>query len=203
MTQLIPVKLRIYGQFKFLTFQCLLLQVLNAALHVLAYFVRALEKPRDLVFSALAYPVGSLVVYTFWAVWHTLGREFIFPLELSQYYPDWLNHATHTIIVPINILLAVLVHHKYSSAGLYVTLAFTGFYTLFLHLIKAQSGLFVYKYLDAMGDVQRLVYFGLTGVFAHITYKSGQLLTELVHGRQAAGGVKAKAPAAAKKQKQK
>lgn len=183
MQKLMPEPLRAYGQLKFLTYQCLLIQVLNSFLHVAAHFIRALEKPRDFVFTTLAYPVGSIVVYSFWAVWHLMGRQFIFPVELSQYYPDWLNHATHTIIAPLNIVLLLTIHHKYPRNGAWYTTIYFALYTIWLHFIKFQSGHFVYRYLEAMDDMTRVVYFLLTGIFAYLAYKSGQYLTGSVHGK--------------------
>lgn len=182
MQTIIPPELRVYGQLKFLTYQCLLIQLLSALLHVGAHFVRSLRGPRDLVFTALAYPVGSLVVYTFWAVWHLMGRELIFPVALSQFYPDWLNHATHTIVAPLNLLLCVLVHHKYTRNGVLLTIAYSGAYTIFLHVIKYQTGMFVYKYLEGMSEPERMMYFAGTGAFAYALYKSGQMLTNAMHG---------------------
>lgn len=182
MAGVFPRQLEAYGQLKFLTYQCLLIQILSSALHVLAHFVRPLRRWRDLVFSTLAYPVGSLVVFTFWGVWIFLGRELILPEKLDKVYPLWLNHTTHTIIVPINIVLAILVNHKYISNGFLMTLIYTGLYAVFLHVIKAQTGLFVYPYLNELNDIERLVYFAFTGVFAYLMYKKGQFLTFGAHG---------------------
>lgn len=181
MHELMPAPLRIFGHLKFLTYQCLLIQVLNAFLHVAACFSRAFVKPRDYIFSTLAYPVGSVVVYTFWAVWHLMGRELIFPVALSQYYPDWLNHTTHTIIVPLNMILAIVVNHKYSKGAASLTLLYFGCYVLFLNYIKAKTGYSVYMYLDAMDSVQLIIYYLGTGLFAYIMYKTGQYITNYVH----------------------
>lgn len=197
MKNVIPPKLQRYGQLMFLTYQCLLIQVLNALLHVVAHFVKPLRGLRDLVFSALAYPIGSLVVYTFWAVWFLVGRDKIFPKALDSFYPLWLNHTTHTIIVPINLLLAFAISHKYVRNGFLLTLAHSFGYTIFLHVVKAQSGMFVYGYLDELGDIERLIYFAITGLFTYAMYKSGQLATHVMHG----SGKQAQSPS--KKQKQK
>lgn len=183
MSSLIPKELHKYGLLKFLTYQCLLIQFVNSLLHVGACFMQFLEKPRDLFFSTLAYPVGSIVVYSFWAVWHLMGRELIFPAALSQYYPDWLNHVTHTIIAPMNILLALVVHHKYSKNGSALTVLYLACYTGFLLYVKKESGIFVYRYLETMSQPELVLYFGSTGVFAYLMYKSGQLLTSLVHSK--------------------
>lgn len=180
---IVPKELRILGHFKFLTFQCLLIQLLNAILHVGAHFMSFLKKPRDFVFTSLAYPIGSIVVYSFWVVWHLLGRELIFPAALEEFYPSWLNHVTHTIIAPLNILMAILICHKYTTS--LWTVLYLVFYTILLHYIKFKTGMFVYRYLEEMDEVARIVYFAGSGVLAYLIYKSGQLLTNVVHGKAA------------------
>lgn len=176
-----PSKLRVFGQLKYLTFQCLLIQLLNAILHVLGHFSSSLRKPRDLVFTTLAYPVGSIVVYSFWAVWFLMGREVIFPIVLSQYFADWMNHVMHTIIAPINIMSAVLVNHKYTRNGFMITLVFFITYLSLLFYIRNYAGQFVYKYLDTLADGELVVYFAFTALMAYMLYKSGQLITSLFH----------------------
>lgn len=175
--------MHILGSWKFLTYQCLLIQLVNAILHIGAFFVSALQKPRDLWFTCLAYPIGSLVVYTFWAVWHLLGREFIFPKELSDFYHDWLNHATHTIIVPINILLVIFVGHKYSRYGGSILLIYWAAYVGLLHYVKREAGAFPYGYLNNMNDMERIIYFCSTAIFTFLLYESGQLLVNLIHSK--------------------
>lgn len=203
MAKITPAPLHKYGHLKYLTYQCLLIQFFSAILHVLAHFLRFLEKPRDLVFTTLAYPVGSTVVYSFWAVWHLQGREFILPAEASKYYPDWLNHASHTVIVPINFLLLILVNHKYRESAVLLTLLYTGCYTAWLHYIKFESGFYVYKYLESMDNNQRIAYFAATGIFTHILYKSGQFISNIFHGSDGAKSVSPSKKQTSKKQKQK
>lgn len=166
---------------KFLTYQCLLIQLVHSLLHVAATFVKPLRGLRDLVFTTLAYPVGSIVVYSFWAVWIGFGRELIFPVAISEFIPDWFNHAIHTVIAPANLLTLLLVPHKFYRRGLLLTLLYVAAYTAQLHYIKFKSGFFVYKYLEELNDVERLVYFAGTGVLTVILYKSGQLLASCAH----------------------
>lgn len=181
--KLIPPVLHKYGLFKFLTNQCLLMQFINSLLHVGAHFFAFLRRPRDLFFTCLAYPVGSIVVYSFWAVWHLMGREMIFPREVSEWYPDWLNHVAHTIPAAVNILLALSIHHRYSKNGVALTLAYLLCYLTFLLHMKQESGVFIYKYLDAMNQTQFMIYVASTAVFIYLMYKSGQLLTSLAHAK--------------------
>jgi hypothetical protein len=182
----LPKRLQVYGHFKFLTVQCLIIQTVSSLLHVLAHFVKSLEGARDLVFTTLAQPIGSVVVYTFWLVWFGMGRELMFPAKLDEFYPFWLNQTNHTMFVPINILLAVTVSHQYTKKGALVTLIYLLSYTIFLHVFKAQTGQFVYFYLNEMSDAQRLFYFACTAVFAYLMYKSGEFLQYMAFGSQSA-----------------
>lgn len=181
MNNIVPQSLHKYGQLKFLTYQCLLIQLLNALLHVGAHFVDSLRKPRDFVFGVLAYPTASIVCYTFWAVWHLVGREYIMPAEMDQFYPPLLNHSTHSIIAPVNIIYLLLVNHKYFKSGTFFNLLYYASYVTLLLYIKNESGLFVYKYLETMNNIERVVYFSCTGLMGYLMYKSGQLLTSVVH----------------------
>lgn len=186
MQAIVPPELNVYGQLKFLTYQCLWIQILSTTLHILAHFIRPLKGLRDLVFTTLAFPVGSLVVSTFWVVWIFMGRELILPSKMDPFYPPWLNHSTHSIILPINMIMSILLHHKYTRNAFFVTLLYTGLYTAFLHVIKAQTGVFVYGYLNQFSETERAIYFAFTGLIAYLMYKLGQLLTYAVHGRTGA-----------------
>lgn len=112
-----------------------------------------------------------------------MGRDFIFPAALSQYYPDWLNHVTHTLIAPLNIILALQIHHKYVKNGAALTVLYLACYTGFLLYVKQQSGTFVYRYLETMGQIELTVYFLSTGLFAYLMYKSGQFFTSLAFSK--------------------
>lgn len=182
---MLPEPLRIFGLNKYMTYHCLLIQLLNAALHVGAFLFRPLRKPRDLVFTTLAYPLSMIVVLMFWGVWHIIGREFIFPESMAPYYPDWLNHATHTIIAPINLLLALSIRHEYMSNASLVTMAYFACYCALLNYIKYITGYSVYGFLDAMAETERYVFFLGSAVFAYLMFKTGQMLTNLWHGNRA------------------
>lgn len=177
-----PKELEAYGVFRFLTNQCAFIQMVSALLHVLAHFIKPLRGLRDLFFTGAAVPVGSVVVYTFWLIWFTMGRETIFPSKLDAFYPLWLNHANHTLIVPINLLLALVINHKHTKLGEILTLTYMLGYTIFLHVVKAQTGMFIYNYIDQLDSTQRMFYFAGTGLFSYSMYKFGEFVSFLAHG---------------------
>ena len=160
------------------------------ALHVLAHFVRPLRGLRDLVFTSLAVPMGGIVCYSFWGVWFLLGRELIFPREMDAIFPNWLNHTVHTSIVPINLLLACMVHHKYYKNASLITLTYMLAYCAWLYYIKFQTGFFVYPYMDTFDEVTRLIYIGATAVFSYLLYKFGQWFTYAIHGKHVSEGAR-------------
>lgn len=177
----VPEPLRAYGIWKYLTYQSLLIQLANAILHVGSSLSDSLVKPRDTLFTTLAFPVGNICVLTFWAVWMMVGRESIFPEEYDQYYPMWLNHATHTILLPSNLLFALVVNHQYIDKGVSITLGYISSYVSFLNILKFKTGFFVYKYLDTMNYVELSIYFSASAILVYIMYYIGQFLTRLVH----------------------
>lgn len=175
---------RVYGRWRFLTFNCLILQFIAFSLCLTAHFVPKLRRPRDFVFTTLAFPIGMVVVTTFWGVWIALGREFIFPVELEPYYPPWLNHITHTIIAPINLIEILAFKKQYSSNKKAITTlaTYTFAYTSYLLFIKYQTGRYVYPFLNRFPPAGTGVFIaGLTVMVIGI-YKLGKVLHDSIHG---------------------
>ena len=182
---------RVYGRWRFLTYNCLIMQFVAYSLCLTSHFVSKLRKPRDFFFTAFAFPVGILVVTSFWSIWFIAGREYIFPAALEPYYPPWLNHITHTIIAPVNLIELLINKKQYSSdkRAISALASYTAAYTSFLLYIRWQTGRFVYPFLNQMDNVSVGVFILGTVVFGIATYKAGKLLHDLVHG---AGRVKEK-----------
>lgn len=176
--------MRVYGRWRFLTYNCLIMQFVAYSLCVTSHFVPKLKKPRDFFFTTFAFPVGMLVVTSFWSIWFIAGREYIFPAALELYYPPWLNHITHTIIAPINLLELVMNKKQYSSDRRSMT-ALAGYtlsYTSFLLYIRWQTGRFVYPFLNHMDAFSVGAFITGMVVFGVVSFKSGKLLHDFVHG---------------------
>lgn len=171
------------GLYKYLTYQCLLIQTLSSALHIVAHFVKPLRWLRDFVFTSIAVPIGALVVISFWAVSLLVDPEGIMPAAARKLYPDWLNHTTHTLCLPVNLLLLFLIGHRYSRLGTATIFAYASLYCATVVYFKRQSGESVYAFLDYMNEFQRGVYLASTTLSAVVMYKCGQLLNNLFHPR--------------------
>ncbi|KAK3589590.1 hypothetical protein CHS0354_043051 [Potamilus streckersoni] len=95
------------GKFKYLTFWNFILQTVYFGICVVndiwgtncrpshgtkGKSKSSLQTLRDNVFAALAYPIGTFVVITFWSI-YMVDRELVFPKRLDAIIPFWLNHV--------------------------------------------------------------------------------------------------------------
>merc|ERR1712071_109656 len=100
------------GRWKYLTFWNMVLQLVYFSHCLLNDFYgtsslvkreRAyLQKLRDYLFGALAFPLALFVSITFWGLW-AVDREIIFPSALDAFFPSWLNHILHSSIAVCNL----------------------------------------------------------------------------------------------------
>lgn len=160
------------------------MQFVSSLLHLVAFASPKTRFIRDIVFTCFAYPIGSVVVYSFWAVWWTQGREMIFPKWIESVFPDWLNHTTHTIVVPVNIAQSYLTIHKHIRKGSVSTFCYLAVYCFLLIYIRCKFGLFVYPYMNHIGLISISVYFGSVLFCAIALYESGYFLTGVFHMRK-------------------
>lgn len=158
-----------------------MLQFVTYCVCLTTNFVPSLTKYRDFLFTSLALPVGTFVVAVFWAVWHIAGRENILPVEAGC--PDWLNHVSHTIMLPINFVQLYLVNHNYLSDKFSILslLAYLMTYNTYLLYIRIRSGRFVYKFMDKMSVAIIGVFIVCMFALTVIIYKAGRYLHGHVH----------------------
>ncbi|MBN3322077.1 ADTRP protein, partial [Atractosteus spatula] len=97
----LPQGLFVYGgPWKYLTFLNLVLQMVFFGLAALSDFqlpymkgkAKKLHLWKDLLFSVLAFPVGSFVVMVFWGMF-MYDRQLVYPDNLDGFFPPWINHA--------------------------------------------------------------------------------------------------------------
>lgn len=151
-------------------------------LHLTSHFLPALRNVRDLIFTTLAFPLALFVSCTFWMVFY-IDRELIFPSSLDEFFPPWLNHSIHTVIVPVNILLIIIERHRYFKFGFMVTCVQMGSYVIFLYYIKSASGYNVYPYLDELGSKVHF-YYASCVLQLYTMYQTGALLNAFLYTKQ-------------------
>lgn len=176
--------MRAFGKWRFLTYDCLIMQFAAYALCLASHYYPSLRRPRDYFFTSVAFPIGMTVVISFWSVWCIFGREDIFPLAIEQYYPPWLNHITHTIIAPINLIELVATKHKYATdrKSLVPLGAIAMSYTSLLLFIRFKTGRFVYNFLNKMDAAGVGIFLAGTTFFFFAMYKAGRYIHDYTHG---------------------
>ena len=102
------------GDWKYLTYINMWLQLIFFIIAFLANFVKSLRGVRDLLFASAAFPIGMFVGVMFWSLW-AVDRELIFPKALDQVFSLTLNHCMHTTVIPFQIGQLLLVKHTFPS----------------------------------------------------------------------------------------
>ncbi|XP_029609120.1 androgen-dependent TFPI-regulating protein [Salmo trutta] len=178
------------GPWKYLTFLNLLLQMVFFGMAVVNDLqtgkntVKGLNKWKDLIFSVLAFPVGMFVVLLFWVIF-SYDRQLVYPESLDAFFPLWMNHAMHTVVMPILLGEILLQHHVYPKTknGLaalgVVGLAYMG-WVIFIYLAV---GLWVYPLLGLLNTSGVLGLFLLNMTVVTIMYLLGRTLNYCVWGK--------------------
>ncbi|XP_071941080.1 androgen-induced gene 1 protein-like [Antedon mediterranea] len=111
------------GKFKFLTIWCLFFQAAYFAFATVTDLVQTSGPTvvgrkccdlRDGFLASIAFPFAALVQTVFWSL-YAVDRELIFPKWLDSIFPSWMNHAMHSIILPMLLVEMFIVRHHYPS----------------------------------------------------------------------------------------
>ncbi|XP_043683490.1 androgen-induced gene 1 protein-like isoform X2 [Vespula pensylvanica] len=145
-------------------------------------FVRKLK---DYVYATLSFPMAMFVGITFWSIM-CVDRELVLPKALDPYFPWWLNHLMHTMIMVSAVIEMLLAPRKYPkrSRGLAGLLAFTLTYLIWMHVIYFMSGIWVYPVMEVLTPPLRIVFFVVLLAFVLILYFAGEMLNNLVWGNE-------------------
>ncbi|KAL8578423.1 hypothetical protein ACOMHN_014922 [Nucella lapillus] len=188
------------GKFKYLTFWNHCLQTLYFAVCAVNAVIGSsvpptvspsqrskLQRWRDFIHSSLAFPVGTFVVVTFWAL-YAVDRELVYPRELDQIIPPWLNHVMHTTVLPLLLVEKCLVyhHHPRRQSGIFILSAFTLIYLGWVLWIAYASNLWVYPVLRVMQNHERAVFIAFLLVLFISIYLLGEAVTKFLWRREKA-----------------
>jgi hypothetical protein len=183
------------GKLKFLTFWDALLQAIFFTICFVNDLIGTNEdtpkkiplirKLKDLILPCLAFPLSMFVGLTFWAIYF-VDRELIFPRALDNFFPVWLNHVMHTNIMIFILIELFTSYRKYPSRkfGLSVLSVFMLIYLVWIHIIYAYSGMWVYPILEVLNFPLRIVFFvGLLGLSVGL-YVVGEKLNAVIWNKQ-------------------
>ncbi|CAH1101820.1 unnamed protein product [Psylliodes chrysocephalus] len=117
-------------------------------------------KTRAFLFNALLFPCTVLVIVTFWSIWH-VDRELIFPKEIDEYFPSWLNHVLHSFIgIPIllELLLPKKDHFIAFKPAAVTLLLYCGIYQSLYFSIYFKDGVWLYPIYKVLDWPQRFIF---------------------------------------------
>lgn len=185
----LPPQLDLWGHWKFLTFWNLNVHLITFATALFVdVFGRTDTRGRrtavatllDVLFNTVALPIGFFVSVSFWAI-YAVDRDLIFPQWIEQYIPFWLNHAIHTVILPVVLIENYLVDHRRrdDKNGLKVTLMFVSAYTLVILYLGIAKQFWVYPVLRVLNWPFRLIFIGSSLGTAGLLYQIGGLLYDI------------------------
>ncbi|XP_051508118.1 androgen-dependent TFPI-regulating protein-like isoform X1 [Myxocyprinus asiaticus] len=181
------------GPWKYLTFLNLVLQMVFFGLASVndlqpvgkASKISLLCLCKDLLFSVFVFPVGMFVVLLFWLIF-AYDRQLVYPASLDSLFPPWINHAMHTLVLPILLGEILLEPHIYpktknglAALGI-VGLAYLG-WVIWVYLTV---GIWVYPLLGLFSSSGLTVFFLHNMLVVTLLYILGQNLNKKVWGEK-------------------
>ncbi|XP_033227272.1 androgen-dependent TFPI-regulating protein-like isoform X2 [Belonocnema kinseyi] len=143
-------------------------------------FIRRLK---DYYHATLSFPVAMFVGVTFWSLMF-VDRELVLPKALDPYFPGWLNHLMHTMIMVTTILEMVIAPRQYPTRGqgLAGNLTFMLIYLVWMQIIYMKSGIWVYPVMEVLTIPLRIAFITVLLFFTIILYFTGETLNHLIWG---------------------
>ncbi|XP_050982289.1 androgen-dependent TFPI-regulating protein [Labeo rohita] len=190
----IPPGMFVYGgPWKYLTFLNLFLQMVFFGL-ASANDLQSVEKGsklslfclcKDLLFSVLAFPVGMFVVLLFWVIF-AYDRQLVYPASLDNLFPLWMNHAMHTIVLPILLGEILVEPHIYPKTknGLAALGIASLTYFGWVVWVYLTVGIWVYPILEMFSSSGLVVFFFNNMLMLALLYLLGQTLNRKVWGKE-------------------
>uniref|UniRef100_A0A673HVN6 Androgen-dependent TFPI-regulating protein-like n=1 Tax=Sinocyclocheilus rhinocerous TaxID=307959 RepID=A0A673HVN6_9TELE len=192
----IPPGMFVYGgPWKYLTFLNLFLQIVFfglASVNDLPPVGKGSKMSllclcKDLLFSVFAFPVGMFVVLLFWLIF-AYDRQLVYPASMDSLFPPWMNHAMHTLVLPIVFGKILVEPHIYPKTknGLaalrFVSVAYLG-WVVWVYLTV---GIWVYPILGLFSSSGLTVFFFFNMLVLALLYLLGQTLNRKVWGKKRA-----------------
>ncbi|XP_046629838.1 androgen-induced gene 1 protein-like isoform X3 [Neodiprion virginianus] len=143
-----------------------------------------LRRVKDFIHASFGFPVAMFVGVTFWALMF-VDRELVLPAAVDPYFPWWLNHLMHTLIMVTTVLEMIVAPRQYPKrlSGLGGLLIFMASYLVWLLIIYAKSEIWVYPVMEVLSWPQRIGFFVVLFLFTAILYILGEYLDRLIWGR--------------------
>ncbi|XP_034947767.1 androgen-dependent TFPI-regulating protein-like isoform X2 [Chelonus insularis] len=181
------------GQFKYLTVWGVIIQAIFFFLCVLNDFygtnklvtknVPVMRRIKDYFHATYSFPLAMFVGITFWSLMF-IDRELVLPKALDPYFPWWLNHLMHTMIMVSTIIEMIIAPRQYPKRlnGLIGLYALMLTYLIWMHFIYYMSGIWVYPVMEVLSLPLRILFFLTLFAFSGFLYYAGEAFDHLVWG---------------------
>ncbi|GFY45472.1 androgen-induced gene 1 protein [Trichonephila inaurata madagascariensis] len=178
------------GRFKYLTYWNLIVQFLFFAAACIIDLMKTstgsfyrVTRIRDKIYAGIVLPYGIFVVFMFWGL-YAIDRELIFPKVLETIFPAWLNHVSHTVILPVLLIETYVVKHRHPrrQEGLKYAAAFGLIYMIWILYLAIAMNIWVYPVLRILNWPQKVVFFVLSIMVQFFMYLMGEKINSLCHG---------------------
>ncbi|XP_001601824.1 androgen-dependent TFPI-regulating protein isoform X1 [Nasonia vitripennis] len=138
---------------------------------------------KDFYHAAVGFPVSMFVGVTFWGLM-AVDRELVLPKALDPYFPWWLNHLMHTMIMVTTVLEMIMAPRQYPkrSQGMGGLLGFMLIYLAWMHFVYYKSGVWAYPVIEVLSVPLRVVFYLILFVFSSGLYFAGEALDRLIWG---------------------
>ncbi|XP_076653595.1 androgen-dependent TFPI-regulating protein isoform X2 [Halictus rubicundus] len=144
-----------------------------------------IRKFKDLLHASLGFPVAAFVALVFWTLMF-IDRELVFPKVLDPYFPWWLNHLMHSMVLVSTVIEMIIAPRQYPRrlTGLSTTVIFDFIYLIWVNVIYYKSGIWVYPLLSLMSVPVRMLFMLSMMVFNGILYFVGEAIHNFVWGKK-------------------
>ncbi|XP_053100422.1 androgen-induced gene 1 protein-like isoform X2 [Hemicordylus capensis] len=134
---------------------------------------------RDFIFATFVFPVGLFVVVAFWGI-YAYDRELVYPKELDDINPSWLNHSMHTTILPLLFIELFICAHKYPQRrdGILGLTFFAIIYVSWIMWVHYAADIWAYPVLGVLSLHGKAVFISIAYSMLVIFYLLGEQLTK-------------------------
>nr|XP_006134721.1 androgen-induced gene 1 protein-like isoform X2 [Pelodiscus sinensis] len=127
--------------------------------------------------------INQFVAVTFWTL-YAYDRELVYPKELDEINPSWLNHTMHTTILPLLFIELITCPHRYLSKlkGMVGLSIFGTSYLTWVLWVNYASGIWAYPILEVLGIPGKVILFSISYLVMVGFYLLGEHLTNYLWG---------------------
>ncbi|PWA25946.1 hypothetical protein CCH79_00001314 [Gambusia affinis] len=140
-----------------------------------------LNRWKDFLFSVFAFPVGTFVVVLFWTIF-AYDRELVYPATIDAFLPPWINHAMHTLVLPVLLGEVLVQPHTYpQTRRALAALSVVGLaYLSWILWIYLMVGVWVYPLLGHFSTAGLLGFFFFNMAVVSLLYLLGDRLNSQI-----------------------